>query len=173
MYSSSSSPAIACLVSLAVLCIGAGSAAAQPSATETDAVASERRIGSSEQKSLQVEVSVEAARLAQSGSATLTSARRSNWVGRHPVLFGTALGAGAGLILSYVPATGGRNPDPRMALLGAGVGAWGGLIASAVQKSRAGDPVSLGTKIGIAAGALGLVVGPLATCRAAGGCGVR
>lgn len=172
MYSSSSSPAIACLVSLAVLCIGAGSAAAQPSATEADAVASERRMGS-EQKSLQVEVSVEAARLAQSGSATLTSARRSNWVGRHPVLFGTALGAGAGLILSYVPATGGRNPDPRMALLGAGVGAWGGLIASAVQKSRAGDPVSLGTKIGIAAGALGLVVGPLATCRAAGGCGVR
>ena len=90
---------------------------------------------------------------------------------RHPVIAGTAIGAGAGLALAQIDAIGGREHDPRVALIGAGGGAWGGLIASAVQHARAGKRIGIGTKVGIVAGAVGLVVLPALACYGAGGCG--
>ena len=95
----------------------------------------------------------------------------SHWIGRHPVFAGPLIGAGAGLALSRVDSIGGRNHDPRVALIGAGGGAWGGLIASAVRDARAGSRVGTGTRIGIAIGAVGLVVLPVLACYGAGGCG--
>jgi hypothetical protein len=94
-----------------------------------------------------------------------------NWIVRHPVVAGTAIGAGAGLAVSRVDAIGGRGHDPRVSLIGAGAGAWGGLIVSAVQHVRAGKRVGTGTTIGIVAGAVGLVVLPALACYGAGGCG--
>jgi len=95
----------------------------------------------------------------------------SSWIGRHPVLFGTAVGAGTGLILSQTDAVGGLNHDPRVALAGAGIGAWTGLVVSSVQKARAGKKVSTGSKVGIVAGAIAIVVLPVLACYGAGGCG--
>jgi hypothetical protein len=94
-----------------------------------------------------------------------------NWIVRHPVVSGTAIGAGAGLALAQFDAIGGRDHDPRVALIGAAAGAWGGTIATAVQRVRAGRPVGIGTKVGIVAGAVGLVVLPALACYGAGGCG--
>jgi len=94
-----------------------------------------------------------------------------NWFVRHPVMTGTLIGAGAGLVLSRVDAIGGVSHDPRVGVIGAAIGAWVGLISSAAQTSRAGHKVGAGTKIGIAAGAVGLIVLPVVTCYGAGGCG--
>lgn len=115
----------------------------------------------------------EGVRLAQSGAPGWQPAGTSggNWIVRHPVLAGTAIGAGAGLALSQIDTIGGRSHDPRVALIGAGGGAWGGVIASAVQSARAGKRVGVGTKVGIVAGAVGLAVLPLLACYGAGGCG--
>jgi len=96
---------------------------------------------------------------------------KSSWIGRHPVLFGTAVGAGTGLILSQTEAIGGLDHDPRVTLIGAGIGAWTGLVVSSVQKSRAGRKVSTGSKVGIVAGAIAIVVLPVLACYGAGGCG--
>ena len=94
-----------------------------------------------------------------------------NWFVRHPVMTGTLVGTGAGLVLSRVDAIGGVSHDPRVGVIGAAIGAWVGLISSAAQTSRAGHKVGVGTKIGIAAGAVGLIVLPVAACYGAGGCG--
>ena len=94
-----------------------------------------------------------------------------NWFVRHPVMTGTLVGTGAGLVLSRVDAIGGVSHDPRVGLIGAAIGAWVGLISSAAQTSRGGHKVGAGTKIGIAAGAVGLIVLPVAACYGAGGCG--
>jgi hypothetical protein len=99
------------------------------------------------------------------------SGQASHWFVRHPVLAGTLIGAGGGLALSRVDTIGGRNHDPRVALIGAGAGAWSGLVASAVRDARAGKRVGTGTRIGIAVGAVGLVVLPVLACYGAGGCG--
>jgi hypothetical protein len=111
----------------------------------------------------------EGARLIQ-GSAQAPKQRES-WIVRHPVILGTLIGTGVGAGLSQTEAIGGRNHDPKVALLGAGVGAWGGLIASAVHTARTGQKVGVGRKIGIIAGAVGLVVVPALACYGAGGCG--
>jgi hypothetical protein len=115
----------------------------------------------------------EGVRLAQAGGTggQGAGAPRGNWLVRHPVVAGTAIGAGAGLALSQLDAIGGRSHDPRVALIGAAGGAWGGVIASAVQSARAGKRVGLGTKVGIVAGAVGLAVLPALACYGAGGCG--
>ena len=103
--------------------------------------------------------------------AQTPSGQGSHWLVRHPVLAGTLIGAGGGLALSRVDSIGGRNHDPRVALIGAGAGAWSGLVASAVRDARAGKRVGTGTRIGIAIGAVGLVVLPVIACYGAGGCG--
>lgn len=115
----------------------------------------------------------EAVRLAQAGApgSQATGTARGNWIVRHPVVAGTVIGAGAGLALSQVDAIGGKNHDPRVALIGAAGGAWGGVIASAVQSARAGKRISVGTRIGIVVGAVGLAVLPALACYGAGGCG--
>jgi hypothetical protein len=92
-----------------------------------------------------------------------------NWIVRHPVVSGTAIGAGAGLALSQIDSIGGLNHDRHLVLVGAGGGAWGGLIASAVQSTRAGKRVGLGTKVGIVAGAVASTVLPALAFYAAGG----
>jgi hypothetical protein len=115
----------------------------------------------------------EGVRLARTGAPAPQAAGRpgGNWIVQHPVVAGTAIGAGAALALSRVDAIGGRSHDPRVALIGAGAGAWGGAIAAAVQHVRAGRRVGIGTKVGIVAGAVGLVVLPALACYGAGGCG--
>ena len=105
------------------------------------------------------------------GQSSGPAPKQESWIVRHPVIAGTLIGTGAGLALSRVDAIGGRNHDPRVALIGAGAGAWGGLVASAVQKARARKKVGTGTKVGIAAGAVALVVLPVLACYGAGGCG--
>ena len=92
-----------------------------------------------------------------------------NWIVRHPVVSGTAIGAGAGLALSQIDSIGGLNHDRHLVLVGAGGGAWAGLIASAVQSTRAGKRVGLGTKIGIVAGAVASTVLPALALYGAGG----
>ena len=111
------------------------------------------------------------ARLEQGPALTPQTQQRSSWVGRHPVITGTLIGAAGGAALSRTRTAGGANHDPRVMLIGAGAGAWGGLVAGAVQKARAKEKISVGEKIGIAAGAIGIVVLPLLACYGAGGCG--
>jgi hypothetical protein len=118
---------------------------------------------------LRAAIRKETMRLAQ-GSAQVPKQGHS-WIGRHPVILGTLVGAGVGAGFSQVEAIGGANHDPKVALIGAGAGAWGGLIASAVRKARTKETVGVGTKIGIVAGAVGVVVLPLLACYGAGGCG--
>jgi hypothetical protein len=98
-------------------------------------------------------------------------AQNPNWVVRHPVITGAAIGSGVGFVLSRSDSIGGLNHDPSVALIGTAVGAWGGLIASAVHKSGTGQKVGAGKKIGIIAGAVGLIVVPVLACYGAGGCG--
>jgi len=117
---------------------------------------------------LSAAVAREGLRLALAAPQT---ASRASWPGRHPILLGTMIGAGTGLALSRTQMFGGYDRDPRLALAGAGVGAWAGLAVSAIQDRRAGRKVSPGRKIGILAGAAAIVVVPLITCYAAGGCG--
>ncbi len=111
------------------------------------------------------------ARLEQSPALTPQAQQRSSWVGRHPVITGTLIGAAGGEALSRTRTAGGGNHDPRVMLIGAGAGAWGGLVASAVHKARAKEKISVGEKLGIAAGAIGIVVLPWLACYGAGGCG--
>ena len=111
------------------------------------------------------------ARLEQSPALTPQAQPRSSWVGQHPVITGTLIGAAGGAVLSRTRTVGGGNHDPRVVLIGAGAGAWGGLVAGAVHKARAREKISVGEKIGIAAGAIGMVVLPLLACYGAGGCG--
>ena len=114
----------------------------------------------------------EGTRLAQASTAGSRAGTASGaWIVRHPVITGTAIGAGAGLLLSQVDSVGGRRHDPRLALVGAGTGAWGGLLAGAVHSARTGKRVGPGTKIGIAAGAIAAGVLPVLACYGAGGCG--
>jgi hypothetical protein len=113
------------------------------------------------------------ARLAQGSAPDPQTAgpHRPNWIVRHPVMAGAVIGTAGGAALSRVDAIGGRNHDPRVALIGTGAGAWGGLIASVVQKARAREKIGVGAKIGIVAGAVGLIVLPVLACYGAGGCG--
>jgi hypothetical protein len=112
-----------------------------------------------------------AARRAETPARIPQTQQHSNWIGRHPVITGTLIGAGGGAVLSRTRAVGGANHDSRVTLVGAGAGAWGGLVASAVHKRRAKEKISVGEKIGIAAGAVGMIVLPLLACYGAGGCG--
>jgi hypothetical protein len=113
----------------------------------------------------------EGARLAQASASDPQPHGGSggNVIVRHPVLAGTAIGAGAGLALSQFDSIGGLKHDRRLALVGAGGGAWGGLIASAVQSAHAGRRVGLGTKVGIVAGAVAATVLPALALYGAGG----
>ena len=99
------------------------------------------------------------------------AASRGTWVGRHPILLGTVIGASTGLVWQSAACSGSSCKPGVAALVGAGAGAYGGLIASAIGKAAKKQPVSRGTKIGIAAGAVSAVVGAFLACYGAGGCG--
>ena len=65
---------------------------------------------------------------------------KRSWPGRHPVLFGTIVGVGAGLAIeaAVIPGASGGEPHsvyvPMFATFGAGIGALTGLIVSAVRR---------------------------------------
>jgi hypothetical protein len=107
-------------------------------------------------------------RLAQPPAA---SPPRSSPAWRHPVLLGTAIGAGGAVLWQVEASRGSARTIGPAALVGAGIGAYTGLVVSAVQAARAGRPVSRRVKIGLAAGAVGAVVVSGCACYAAGGCG--
>lgn len=66
--------------------------------------------------------------------------QKRSWPGRHPVLFGTLVGLGAGLGIeaAVIPGASGGEPHsvyvPMFASFGAGIGAVTGLIVSAVRR---------------------------------------
>jgi len=95
---------------------------------------------------------------------------REGWAARHPVLLGTLIGAGAGLIIEH-NTCGVSSCNGLVAATFTGAGTWGGLIASAVHKKHQGQPVSRTTKIGLVLGAIGAGVGAFLYCYGAGGCG--
>jgi len=105
------------------------------------------------------------------GPSSPPALQHPGWIVRHPVVAGTLIGAGSGLLLSHVDAIGGAGHDPRVALVGAGAGAWTGLITSAVHKARTGEKVGAGVKTGIVIGAVALIALPVFACYGAGGCG--
>jgi hypothetical protein len=99
------------------------------------------------------------------------AASPQGWIGRHPVVFGTLIGAGGGIAWQ---ASACRGPSCKVGfagLVGAGTGAYAGLIASAVHNAKLKRPVGRGTKIAIAAGAIAGAVGVALACYGAGGCG--
>jgi hypothetical protein len=63
------------------------------------------------------------------------------WMGRHPVLFGTMVGFGAGFLIGYVPGRDGTCPDFDASEcgwivggVGAGAGAIAGFVAALAMK---------------------------------------
>jgi hypothetical protein len=103
---------------------------------------------------------------------TGTAPSDEGWIARHPVVFGTVVGAGGGVVLQATSC--GKRPcrvGPAGLLLGSGAGAYGGLIGSAIHNARHHRPVTRRTKIGIVAGAIGAAVGVFVACYGAGGCG--
>jgi hypothetical protein len=96
---------------------------------------------------------------------------RQNWVSRHPVLLGTAIGAGTGVVWQTAGCRGASCKPGTAALVGAGVGAYTGLVISAIQKAHQKEPVGRGTKIGLIGGAVGGAFAIFLACYGAGGCG--
>jgi hypothetical protein len=96
---------------------------------------------------------------------------QGGWIGRHPVLLGTAIGAGGAILWQAGTCRGSSCNVGIAGLVGAGSGAYGGLIVSAIQKAKRKQPVGRGTKFGIAAGAIAGVAGAFLACYGAGGCG--
>lgn len=108
----------------------------------------------------------ETARQAQNAAVSSNEA----WPTRHPVLLGTLIGAGTGLIIEQTYC-GLSSCYGFVAAAVTGAGAYGGLVASAVHKAHFGQPVSRKTKVGLVAGAVGAVVGSFLFCYGMGGCG--
>jgi hypothetical protein len=97
--------------------------------------------------------------------------RQSGWLGRHPVIAGTLIGAGGMMLWEGVSCRGRSCKAGTAALVGAGGGAYTGLIVGAIQKARRNEPVGRGTKIAIVAGAAGGALALFLACYGAGGCG--
>jgi len=64
------------------------------------------------------------------------AARQRGWIGRHPALFGMAVGFGAGFLIGYLPADydGPFHDEPRgwNGLYAGGIGAGTGLLVGAI-----------------------------------------
>ena len=101
--------------------------------------------------------------------ASRASSRQESWAGKHPVLLGTLIGAGTGLVVESQGC--GSTCYGLIAAPIAGAGAYGGLVASAIQKARAKEPISKSMKAGIFGGAIGAVLGSFLFCYGMGGCG--
>jgi hypothetical protein len=96
----------------------------------------------------------EGARLAQNPAPV---APQKSWIAQHPVMTGALIGTAAGAALSRTDAIGGRNHDPRVALLGTGSGAFAGLLTSVVQKRRTNEEIGVGTKVALVSSVVGAV----------------
>ena len=78
-------------------------------------------------------------RLATPSPAVAQQAKKRSWPGRHPVLFGALVGAGAGLAIeaAVIPGASGGEPHsayiPMFVCTGAGIGSLVGLIVSAAR----------------------------------------
>jgi hypothetical protein len=96
---------------------------------------------------------------------------RQSWAARHPVVLGTAIGAGTGAAWQAAACKGSSCKVGTAGLFGAGVGAYTGLAISAIQKAKRKEPVGRGTKIGLIGGAIGGTVLAFLACYGAGGCG--
>jgi hypothetical protein len=107
---------------------------------------------------------------AQQTPAAATSAPRQSWARKHPVILGTAIGIGAGLLVESwgcgLLSCYGLITAPI-----AGAGSYGGLVVSAVQKAHAKEPISGRMKALLVAGAVGAGVTSFLFCYGVGGCG--
>jgi hypothetical protein len=108
---------------------------------------------------------------AQSPPSRPAASSSERWITRHPIVTGTLIGAGTGLIWQGALCSGPSCKPGTAALVGAGAGAYGGLIASAIHKARLKQPVGRKTKLGLVAGAIGAIAGSVLVCYGAGGCG--
>jgi hypothetical protein len=108
---------------------------------------------------------------ARARQAPAAGSPQGRWSGRHPVLLGTLIGAGGGMLWEAAACRGPSCKVGVAGLLGAGAGAYSGLVVSAIHTARLKQPVGTKTKIGIAAGAIGGAVGAFLACYGAGGCG--
>ena len=71
------------------------------------------------------------------GRLQQSSQRQRSWIGRHPVLFGTAVGFGAGFLIGYLPGDDGVFEDQNAAFSGwvlGGVGAGVGALVGALVR---------------------------------------
>jgi hypothetical protein len=100
-----------------------------------------------------------------------TAPSQGRWSSRHPVLLGTLIGAGSGMLWQAASCRGPSCKVGVAGLVGAGAGAYTGLVVSAIHEAKQKQPVGKKTKIGIAAGAIGAAVGAFLACYGAGGCG--
>jgi hypothetical protein len=167
------------LTSLLMVCVFSQPLALAAEATrETNEVSVGRYAPAPSQKlTLSASIEREAMLFAQSLSKTAVPQSQApasedrGWIRRHPVLFGTLIGAGAGLVFEQTNC-GLSSCHGLVTGAFAAVGAYGGLVASAMHKVHLGQPVGKKMKMGLIIGAVaGAGVGAFMVCYGSGGCG--